>query len=69
MNEYKVTIIGAGFESSSGWIYCADSPPAVGDEIEVAPADPSSRLGDIGRERVRVEAIYENGLISGEALS
>jgi hypothetical protein len=68
MNEYKVTIIGAGFESSSGWVYYAESPPAVGDEIEVTPADAASRLGDIGRERVRVEVIYEDGTISGETL-
>ena len=67
MNEYKVRIIGAGFESSTGWIYTADSPPEVGDEIEITP-DPASSIGDVGRERVRVEAIYDDGSISVEEL-
>ena len=70
MNEYKVTIIGAGFESSANWIYSADSPPAEGDEIEIA-CDRSSIDPDLGisRERVRVEAIHADGSISVEELS
>ena len=68
MNEYKVTIIGAGFESSAGWIYSADSQPEVVDEIEITP-EPASSIGDIGPERVRVEAIYDDGSISVDELS
>jgi len=66
--DYKVTIIGAGFESSTTWTYSADSPPQVGDEIEITP-DASSSSEGVGRERVRVETIHADGSISGEELS
>ena len=68
MNEYRVTIIGAGFESSSGWTYTADAPPAPGDEIEITSARPSSLGGGVSREFVRVEAIHADGTISAEEI-
>jgi hypothetical protein len=68
MNEYRVTIIGAGFDSSSGWIYTADAPPAPGDEIEITSQRRSSVDGGTSREYVRVEAVSADGTISAEEI-
>jgi hypothetical protein len=68
MNEYRVTIIGAGFDSSSGWIYTADAPPAPGDEIEITSERSSSLGGGVSREFVRVDVIRDDGSISAEEI-